>query len=81
MLSGEVKTCLPVVSPKDEALWAVKYDRTYWLYANWEVDLYKHREALTRAGYLVFADLREPLPKDIIRRERTSHFNWEVGLL
>ena len=81
VLSGEVKTCLPVVSPKDEALWAVKYDRTYWLYANWEVDLYKHREALTRAGYLVFADLREPLPKDIIRRERTSHFNWEVGLL
>lgn len=81
VLSGEVKTCMPVISPKEEGLWAVKYDRTYWLYANWEMDLYKHREALEKAGYLVFADLREPLPKDVTKRERTSHFNWEVGLL
>ncbi|WP_300163564.1 U32 family peptidase [Solidesulfovibrio sp.] len=81
VLSGEVKTCLPVVSPKEEGLWAVKYDRTYWLYANWEMDLHKHRDALEKAGYAVFADLREPLPKDVARRERTSHFNWEVGLL
>ncbi|HML52835.1 MAG TPA: U32 family peptidase [Solidesulfovibrio magneticus] len=81
VLSGEVKTCLPVISPKEEGLWAVKYDRTYWLYANWEVDLYRHREALVQAGYCVFVDLREPLPKEVNRRERTSHFNWEIGLL
>ena len=81
VLSGEVKTCLPVVSPKEEGLWAVKYDRTYWLYANWEVDLQRHGEALAKAGYAMFVDLREPLPKDMPRRERTSHFNWEVGLL
>ncbi|MEL7640715.1 MAG: U32 family peptidase [Solidesulfovibrio sp.] len=81
VLSGEVKTCLPVISPKEEGLWAVKYDKTYWLYANWEMDLYKHRDALEKAGYAVFVDLREPLPKDVARRERTSHFNWEVGLL
>ena len=81
VLSGEVKTCMPVISPKEEGLWAVKYDRTYWLYANWEMDLYKHRDALEKAGYIVFADLREPMPKEVTKRERTSHFNWEVGLL
>ena len=81
VLSGEVKTCLPLISPKEEGLWAVKYDRTYWLYPNWELDLYKHRDALAKAGYTVFADLREPMPRDVERRERTSHFNWEVGLL
>lgn len=81
VLSGEVKTCQPLLSPKEEGLWAVKYDRTYWLYANWEVDLSRHREALEKAGYAVFVDLREPLPKDVERRERTSQFNWEVGLL
>jgi len=81
VLSGEIKTCLPVISPKEEGFWAVKYDRTYWLYANWEVDLHKHREELARAGYAVFVDLREPMPRDVERRERTSHFNWEVGLL
>ena len=81
VLAGEVKTCLPVISPKEEGLWAVKYDRTYWLYANWEVDLYRHREALVKAGYCVFVDLREPLPKEVNRRDRTSHFNWEIGLL
>jgi putative protease len=81
VLSGEVKTCLPVVSPKEEGLWAVKYDRTYWLYANWEVDLYKHKDELAKAGYVVFADMREPLPRDVPRKDRTSHFNWEVGLL
>jgi len=81
VLSGEIKTCLPVISPKEEGFWAVKYDRTYWLYANWEVDLHKHRDELVRAGYSVFVDLREPMPRDVERRERTSHFNWEVGLL
>jgi len=81
VLSGEVKTCLPVISPKEEGLWAVKYDRTYWLYPNWEVDLFKHREALVKAGYALFVDLHEPMPRDVARRERTSHFNWDVGLL
>lgn len=81
VLSGEVKTCQTVRSPKEEGLWAVKYDRTYWLYANWEMDLFKHREELAKAGYTVFVDLREPTPKEVERRERTSHFNWEVGLL
>lgn len=81
VLSGEVKTCQPLVSPKEEGLWAVKYDRTYWLYPNWEVDLFQYREALVTAGYGLFVDLREPLPRDVPRRERTSRFNWEVGLL
>ncbi len=80
-LSGEVKTCQPLVSPKEESLWAVKYDRTYWVYPNWELDLYKHKDKLAKAGYTLFVNLREPLPKDVPRRERTSHFNWEVGLL
>jgi putative protease len=81
VLSGEVKTCLPLVSPKEEGLWAVKYDRTYWLYPNWEVDLSRHGQTLTKAGYVMFVDLREPLPKEVDRRDRTSQFNWEVGLL
>ena len=81
VLSGEVKTCQPLISPKEEGLWAVKYDRTYWLYANWEVDLFSHRDALIKAGYTMFVDLREPMPKEVTRRERTSHFNWDVGLL
>ena len=81
VLSGEVKTCLPLVSPKEEGLWAVKYDRTYWIYPNWEMDLLQYREALIKAGYGLFVDLREPLPRDVPRRERTSRFNWEVGLL
>ena len=81
VLSGEVKTCQSVISPKEEHLWAVKYDRTYWLYPNWELDLSRHKEALVKAGYALFVDLREPLPKDLPRRERTGHFNWDVGLL
>jgi len=80
-LSGEVKTCQPLVSPKEEGLWAVKYDRTYWIYPNWEVDLLQYREALVKAGYGLFVDLREPLPRDVPRRGRSSRFNWEVGLL
>ena len=60
-LSGEVKTCQTVLSPKEEGLWAVKYDRTYWLYPNWEVDLSKHGQELAKAGYTLFIDLREPM--------------------
>lgn len=81
VLSGEVKTCVPLLSPKEEGLWAVKYDRTYWIYPNWEVDLLQYQTALTKAGYSLFVDLREPLPKEVTRRERTSKFNWDVGLL
>jgi len=80
-LSGEVKTCQTVLSPKEEGLWAVKYDRTYWLYPNWEVDLSKHGQELAKAGYTLFIDLREPMPREVERRERTSQFNWDVGLL
>ena len=81
VLSGEVKTCQPVISPKEEGLWAVKYDNNYWIYPNWEVDLYNHGADLEQAGYTMFVDLREPMPREVTRRERTSHFNWEVGLL
>jgi U32 family peptidase len=80
-LSGEVKTCQPVISPKQEGLWAVKYDRTYWIYPNWEMDLTRHGAELAKAGYVLFTDLREPLPKEVERRDRTSQFNWDVGLL
>lgn len=81
VLSPEVKTCQPFTSPKGEVGWAVKYDQNVWIYPNWTLDIFKYQSVLRKAGYEVFFTLREPMPRDIDHRERTSVFNFEVGLL
>lgn len=80
-ISPEIKTCVPLSSPKGEVCWAVRYDQNYFIYPNWRVDLFDHRDALIRAGYELFVSLREPLPREVPARERQGLFNWEAGLL
>jgi putative protease len=80
-ISPEIKTCQPLASPKGEVCWAVRYDQNYFIYPNWRLDLFPHREALIGAGYEMFVCLREPQPKEIPVRERQGLFNWETGLL
>ncbi len=81
MVSPEVKTCTPLVSPKGEACWAVRYDQNYYIYPNWRVDLFNMRGDMVRAGYELFVSLREPLPKTVPEKDRDCVFNWKVGLL
>lgn len=81
VLSPEIKTCVPLSSPKQEVCWAVRYDQNYYIYANWSVDLYKRREELSRAGYSLFINMREPMPREIPRKDRDCIFNWDIGLL
>jgi predicted kinase len=47
----EVQTCQPVISPKEEGLWRSDTTAPTGSIPNREVDLFKHREALVKAGY------------------------------
>ncbi|QLA20685.1 peptidase U32 family protein [Desulfolutivibrio sulfoxidireducens] len=80
-ISPEIKTCMALTSPKGEVCWAVRYDQNYFIYPNWRMDLFPHRDALIKAGYEMFLSLREPMPKEVPARDRQGLFNWETGLL
>jgi putative protease len=67
-------------SPKGEAAWATEYGSNSWLFPNWKLDLRKKQHQLKRAGYSLFVDLIEPIPKGVKIRRRQGLWNWELGL-
>ena len=67
-------------SPKGEAAWATEYGSNSWLFPNWKLDLLNKKSQLIKAGYSLFVDMVEPIPKGIVIKKRQGHWNWDVGL-
>jgi len=67
-------------SPKGESAWASEYGSNSWLFPNWKLDLYRKQNQLIKAGYSLFVDLVEPIPKGIKIKRRQGLWNWNVGL-
>ncbi len=67
-------------SPKGEAAWATEYGSNSWLFPNWKLDLHHKKNQLVKAGYRLFVDLVEPIPKGIPIKKRPGLWNWDVGL-
>jgi putative protease len=80
VLAEELKTMEPIVSPKQEEGWAVRYGQLYWVYPNWPIDLRSEQEGLKRAGFRLFVHLDEPVPRKIQIKKRPGKWNWDGGL-
>lgn len=71
----------PFTSPKREVFWSRHYGQNLWIYPGWPLDLCARREQLLGAGYRIFIQIDENLPKEVPEPARTTPFNWELGLL
>ena len=81
VLSDQVKTGSPFISPKGEHVWATEYGSNFWVYPNWKIDLTDKKEKLRKAGYSMFVHLSEPLPPGIEMKKREGRWNWDLSLI
>jgi putative protease len=80
-LAQEVKPYKPFSSPRGEQAWVAKYDTDYWVYPNWKMDFKSQKKLLQKAGYKLFIDLVEPIPKTVKLKQRKGLWNWDGKLL
>ncbi len=71
----------PFSSPKREVFWARHYGQNLWIYPGWPLDISSQKEKLQAAGYKIFINIQEQLPKEVPEPARSSPFNWELGLI
>jgi len=50
------------------------------VFPNWPIDLTKETAGLERAGYKLFVNLVEPVPRGLKLKKRSGHWNWRIGL-
>jgi putative protease len=79
-LPGKLKTHAPFTSPKGEQGWVSTYSTNIWVYPNWIIDLKQNKETLKSAGYSLFVNLKEPVPRKIKMKKRPGLWNWKLGL-
>ena len=80
-LTDEVKPNKAFSSPRGEQAWVAEYDSNYWMYPNWKMDLKSHKKLLQQAGYRLFVELVEPIPKGVKLKKRKGLWNWDGKLL
>jgi len=80
-LSPDVPARVGFSSPKGEDAWVEKHGSLNWLFPNWKLDLLAHKERLQKAGYTLFVELNEPIPKSIQLKKRQGFWNWRLDLL
>jgi putative protease len=76
----EIQLETPFVSPRGEQAWIIRYGPDYWIYPNWQLDLGDQKRALQQAGYTLFVNLVEPVPKSVKLKKRKGLWNWETKL-
>ena len=67
-------------SPRGEQAWTSYYEPDYWIYPNWQLDLQTHKKMLQKAGYVLFVNLIEPVPKKVKLKKRSGIWNWKHSL-
>ncbi|WDP92951.1 MAG: U32 family peptidase [Desulfobacter sp.] len=71
----------PFFSPKGEGAWTSKSNNTYYTYPTWMLDLSAKKEELAQAGYAMFVNLNERIPKGVKIKNRPGLWNWNLKLL
>jgi U32 family peptidase len=71
----------PFRSPKGEDAWTTRYGSIYWVFPNWRLDLQDQTENLRAAGYVLFIEMLEPVPKAVQLKDRPGPWNWRGALL
>lgn len=68
-------------SPKGEGSWVKQHGENYWIYPDWPYDISEKRRELMQAGYGMFVEMDEPVPRGITIRKRPGLWNWNLRLL
>ena len=79
-ISQGIQLDKPFASPKGEQAWATRHGPDYWVYPNWKLDLQPRKKALQKAGYSLFVNLIEPVPKNVKLKKRPGVWNWNILL-
>ena len=79
-LSNSIKTDQPFTSPRGEKAWVHRYGSNYWVFPNWKLNLKSKESELKKAGFQVFINLVEPIPKLVELKKRPGLWNWDIGL-
>ncbi|MCD6561613.1 MAG: hypothetical protein J7L16_07650 [Deltaproteobacteria bacterium] len=80
-VSDNIKLDQLFSSPMGENCWVSKKDENYWVFPGWQLDLSTKKEEMIKAGYSVFIDMDENIPKNIIMKKRPGLWNWKLRLL
>ena len=80
VLSNDIRTGEVFTSPRGEDAWVRKFDSSFWVFPNWELDLQQQKGSLQKAGYSLFVHLNEPIPKGITLKKRPGLWNWDLDL-
>jgi putative protease len=70
----------PFTSPKGEQAWVSRRHANFWVYPNWRLDLSRQQAELARAGYRLFVQIEETLPKGVKLKTRPGLWNYKLGL-
>lgn len=80
IISQNLETDKPVISPRGEICWMQQYGSNQWIYPNWKIDLTRKKNILSKAGYSMFINILEPVPGDVEIKRRKGLWNWDIGL-
>ena len=80
-LARDVKQNRAFSSPRGEQAWVTRYEKNYWMFPNWRLELTRKKNELQKAGYSLFIHLYEPLPKMIKMKKREGLWNWKTKLM
>jgi len=80
-VAEQMRTGVPFTSTKGEQAWVAQYGQNYWVYPNWPIDLTAHKAALAKAGFRMFVELQEPVPKSVTMKPRPGLWNWKGQLI
>ena len=81
IISSDLKTNLSFTSPKGEISWISKQNNNYFIFPNWYLDLTSQKEQLKKAGFTLFVNMHENIPKGIKNKSRPGLWNWNLKLL
>jgi putative protease len=79
-IADNLSLSVPFKSPRGEMAWINSYDYSYWVFANWRLDLTEKKAWFEKVGYRLFVYLNEPVPSNVNLKKRPGVWNWRLGL-
>lgn len=81
IISPDLKLGLPFTSPKGETAWVSKFGSNYFIYPNWLFDISEKKAELEKAGFSLFVEIHENVPKTVSMKKRPGLWNWNLNLI
>ncbi|CCK80118.1 peptidase U32 family protein [Desulfobacula toluolica] len=81
VISKDLKINQAFTSPKGETAWISKHNNNYFVFPNWYLDLTSKKEQLKKAGFSLFVNIHENIPRGIKIKNRPGLWNWDLKLL